>query len=498
MDDVGSLAQLERAQLVQRTDDVELSYLFKHALTQDSAYQTLLLKTRRNLHRSVAVAYEQFYPEQLEELAGLLAHHYSAGGEDDKAFAYAVRAGDGAARRSANIEARTYYDQALAALSRLPDTTENRRRRVDAMLKRVAVALRSEGPERSLERMLEAEALAHTLDASGDEAGDRGRMARIHYWIGQTFLHSNRLTPAIRYLQEVLAFGESEGGGLEFVAVPSCMIGRAWVSLGYLDRAEPLLTRAVRLLEQVPNLHEQTLAGAFLGLTLAGRGNYRAGLLRAQQTRDRALESNHFGAIALSYLGLAVVYMSSGESESMLQAGHQMIEAANRTGDRLVAYLGHAFFGWAQSRLGNHAAAQESLAQSQELARALGAHLIFDDWLAAARAEAAFNAGELAQAEELAAAAVSYALSTDNIFAQAMAHRVWGQALTARGAAHLADAGEHLATALQLFETGDARLEAAHTHIAWGTLCQAQGDADAARAHWGQAREQFEASGLRM
>lgn len=107
------LARLEAAELVRRGDEIDRSYLFKHALTQDAAYSLLLLQQRRELHRHVAQTYEELYPEQLDGFAALLAQHYTQARDDAKALEYLKRAGDAAARMYANAEAEAHYTRAL-------------------------------------------------------------------------------------------------------------------------------------------------------------------------------------------------------------------------------------------------------------------------------------------------------------------------------------------------------------------------------------------------
>ncbi len=135
------LEQLENAQLVRRLPEEDLAYLFKHALTQESAYGSLLLKKRREIHCRVAEAYEQLYPERLDDLASLLAYHYAEAGDDAKTVEYAIRAGDYASRVYAWVEARSHYAHALRTLDRLPDTQDKRHRQVDTLVKHVGISL---------------------------------------------------------------------------------------------------------------------------------------------------------------------------------------------------------------------------------------------------------------------------------------------------------------------------------------------------------------------
>lgn len=113
------LVQLESEQLVRRLPDEELVYLFKHTLTQETAYESLLLKRRREIHRRVAEAYEEIEAGRLDEVAALLAQHYMLAGDDAKTLEYSVRAGDSAARMYANAEAISHYTQALDLAKRL-------------------------------------------------------------------------------------------------------------------------------------------------------------------------------------------------------------------------------------------------------------------------------------------------------------------------------------------------------------------------------------------
>jgi tetratricopeptide (TPR) repeat protein len=116
------LAQLESAQLVRRMFDPEPAYIFKNVLVQETAYGSVLMKHRRELHRQVARCYELLYPDRLEELAPLLAHHYAEASDDPRAtLKYARVAGDVAARRYATAEAIQHYSVALTVAQTIPD-----------------------------------------------------------------------------------------------------------------------------------------------------------------------------------------------------------------------------------------------------------------------------------------------------------------------------------------------------------------------------------------
>ena len=85
----------------------ELEYLFRHVLVQDAAYESLLKQERRRLHVAVAEAIQDLHPDTSDELQGMLAWHFDAAGESNRALDCYIRAGNNALRRFANDDAFT-------------------------------------------------------------------------------------------------------------------------------------------------------------------------------------------------------------------------------------------------------------------------------------------------------------------------------------------------------------------------------------------------------
>jgi class 3 adenylate cyclase len=142
----------------------EPAYIFKHAVIQDVAYNSLLMQRRRALHQAVGEAIEELYQDRLEEHYGELAHHFSQSETWDKALAYHRQAGIQAFARSSLREALAGFEQALAALHHLPEREETCEQAIDLRLemRNVLIALGDFG--RMFELLGEAEALAKTLE----------------------------------------------------------------------------------------------------------------------------------------------------------------------------------------------------------------------------------------------------------------------------------------------------------------------------------------------
>jgi predicted ATPase len=119
------LRQLVEAELVyQRGMPPQATYMFKHTLIQDTAYQSLLRSTRQQYHQRIAQVLAAQFPETAEMQPELLAHHYTEAGLSAQAMAYWQQAGQRALERSATLEAVAHLTKGLEVLATLPDTPE--------------------------------------------------------------------------------------------------------------------------------------------------------------------------------------------------------------------------------------------------------------------------------------------------------------------------------------------------------------------------------------
>jgi class 3 adenylate cyclase/tetratricopeptide (TPR) repeat protein len=166
------LKRLRSADLIYESGSmVERQYTFKHALTHDVAYGSLLLDQRKALHRVIVEAMEQLFAERLAEHVEWLAYHAARAEDWRKAATYSYEAGMKVQERSAALEATEYFEGSLAALTRLPASDEVVRLGID-----VRLALRRSaflhGDLTRVERHLnDAQSLARNI-------GDRTRQAR--------------------------------------------------------------------------------------------------------------------------------------------------------------------------------------------------------------------------------------------------------------------------------------------------------------------------------
>jgi tetratricopeptide (TPR) repeat protein len=135
------LMYLKEIQLIRERRRLdELEYLFKHALAQEAAYESLLIRKRQELHLRVADTIETVFKEKLYEFYGMLAYHYGRGKNEKKAQVYLIKAGEEALKSSASSEALHYYQEALNLYLRIYGT-EADPQMVASIEKNIALAL---------------------------------------------------------------------------------------------------------------------------------------------------------------------------------------------------------------------------------------------------------------------------------------------------------------------------------------------------------------------
>jgi class 3 adenylate cyclase len=177
----GLLRELQALEIIYEQGLVpEPAYIFKHAVIQDVAYQSLLMQRRKDLHRAVGEAIEALYQDRMEEHYAELAHHFSQGEVWDKALVYCRQAGEKAMAQSASREAVGAFEEALRALAHLPEQRDTCEQAIDLRLALRSALLPSGDFERILAYLREAEALAEHLD-------DPRRLGRVSDFLSNYF-----------------------------------------------------------------------------------------------------------------------------------------------------------------------------------------------------------------------------------------------------------------------------------------------------------------------
>src|SRR5437867_2224402 len=224
------LIRLQGSEFLYETKVIpEREFAFKHALSHEVAYAGLLQDRRRALHARIMAAIEQLHATRLIEHVDRLAHHALRCEVWDKAVAYFRQAGKKAAARSANREAVECFEQALGALTHLPEGRETIEQGIDLRLDLRNSLLPLGKIRRVFDHLCEAEILAKRI-------GDRCRLGWISAFIAGHFWWSSDLDRAVEAGHRALALAHAHGDfPLQIVA--NQRLGQAYLSLGDHRRA---------------------------------------------------------------------------------------------------------------------------------------------------------------------------------------------------------------------------------------------------------------------
>ncbi len=461
----------------------ELQYIFKHALTQDVAYQTLLSHRRRELHGSIGRAIEALYADRVEEQAGIIAYHYARSDKPAKGIEYAVLAGDRAVRLYANAEARTYYQQALDLTRELPASSESRRAQIDAILKLATVAFTREHFQQDLTSLEHALALAAAL-------ADEPRTAQVLYWIARIHYVRGQLASAVEFAEKSLALAESLGDeGL--IVWPSNLLGRICTVIGDYVKASAMLQRCVGILERLGNRSELATASSILGVSLAAIGEFEEALKFSAQGLGLAREIQNLPAEAANHHYRALVYEQRGEWERLVESARAGLEIARRVGDLFRVYALNAVLGYGLVRLGDARTGIGTIEEGIRLAEQLGTTYLLS-WAVCWLSDAHLSQGNVDQALNAASRALAIMPQGSDAYGESRAARCYGDALFQKDPTRLAEAEGHIESAIRLQLDKGMRPQAAISLVSHARLLRARREDERARTLLDRAAKLFE------
>ena len=324
------LAHLQASEFIYETCLFpELEYTFKHALTHEVAYASVLHERRRVLHAAIVEAIERFYPERLADQVERLAHHAFRGEMWDKAVILLRQAGAKAVARSVPREAVTYFEQALAAVQRVPQVPDTIVQAIDLRFD-LQSALGSLGEnERMLDTLREAETLAASL-------GDQRRLVRVAANMCYCFLWMGHADRAVDSGRRTVALATALGDlGLEVLT--NFRLGQAHFALGEYRSAIDVLRGTAEqlhgdlLLERfgLPVIPAATCR-AWIALCLANLGDFAAAVTTGEEGLRIAQGANHHYTASVAYWGIAGSHLLRGRFEQAIQWLEPSLELCRR------------------------------------------------------------------------------------------------------------------------------------------------------------------------
>ena len=304
------------------------NYVFKHALTQEVAYNSLLQKRRIELHQKIGKTLEKIHADRLDELGEMLAYHFLQGEDWQRAYRYCQEAGLKAYSHSAYDQAQRYFEEALTAIKKLPRQKAWIEREID-------LRFHMRSPLVALGRHQEWGEWIRGAEPLAREINDDARLSNV-----------------LNYLSSL-----------------------HWI-LGQHRNAIELGEKALNLAERAEHFSHQIAIMSHLGIFFFNIGDYPKQIEIHQKVREQLIGENAFkqhglaslpGALSRSMLVLGMAEL--GNFNKIEEIGHEALEIAEQVRNTLTLIFVYNFLAMAYLRLGKVEPALPLLEKGYELCR---------------------------------------------------------------------------------------------------------------------------------
>jgi predicted ATPase/class 3 adenylate cyclase len=485
------LAHLQAAEFLYETSLFpDLEYTFKHALTHEVTYGTLLQQRRRELHARIVEVIERLYADRLAKHVERLAYHALRGEVWDKATTYLREAGMRAAMRSAYSESLTAFEEALRALGHLPESRDAKARAIDLRLDSRVVLAPLGQYDRILDYMGEAEIFAREL-------GDRRRLGLVLADMGARLRNVGDHRRALEASRQALDIA-SDLGDRDLQIEAGYRLAQAHFAVGDLKQATSIFletvqafadqSAALELLARdpapdpgaLPNFFE-AWPHAWLGLLFSHLGRFSEALEHAEQAMQIAERTNHPHTMIESHSALGGVSLERGDldtAQRVFERGVALLRADSVGDANLLSGLGYAYA--LSGRLSEALPLLEKAVRSEVSISAMGLGLAVR---MSRLAEAYLRAGRADEALRRARSAVELSKKHQERANEAIGLRVLAE-ITARGdSIDATNAGTQYADSLALADELGMRPLVAHCHLGLGKLYRRIGKRQQAEEH---------------
>jgi tetratricopeptide (TPR) repeat protein len=472
------LDQLVDAELLyQRGRRPRAKYIFKHALVQDAAYQSLLKKTRQYYHRQVAGLLQSRYPEIVQTQPELMAHHYLRAEENEKAVEYLTCAADKAAGIYAHAEAISTIEKARLHAERLP--AANRDRIVLALVVRQAHSLHFLGRRQEIIDLL----IAHQDRL--DRLQDRSLAGEYYFWLGFAHAWLGHRAEASECLDRSLAEAMSIGDEAIAGRVHRALATECVYSGRPLDEAIAHGRQAASLLERTDDRFWLSQALFTLSYCCTFAGDFDS----AQEAASRLAAFGDATGIRRAQANAAMLAGLSratrGEGEAGIELCQRALEFSPDDFERafILACLGKA-----NLEAGAASRAVAVLEQAVLLADQVRS-LQFRAWFRTMLGEAYVLSGENEKAADVLGNALEVSVKSQFIIGVGLSKQVLGRIARAQGAP--AEAQRNFEQAAEILGSVGAQFELGRTRLELAALAHDNGNGEAATAHLSEARSLF-------
>ena len=323
----------------------ELAYMFKHALTQDVAYDSLLVQRRKDLHRLVGLAIEELYAERLPEHYEMLAHHFSKAEDWERALDYLLKAAEKATQAFGLRQAIELYGEALEAVRRLGD-------RVPAARPLAILRARTDlfyGIGEFTRSREEAERMLALTRQNADRTAEANALVQIAsalQWLEEFPAAHARIREVIEIAKDGSAQAQL-GGALHIRGYMHAVNGR-------LDEAEADLRRSLDIARDVDDPTRYALNLHMLAARRSWQGDYAEALVLADEAVRIARERRLVIPLLRCLWNKGLAWHNLGDYDQALAALAEGLAFGEKIGDDAFVPRFLNTIGWARIECGDY------------------------------------------------------------------------------------------------------------------------------------------------
>jgi class 3 adenylate cyclase/tetratricopeptide (TPR) repeat protein len=474
------LSHLQTAEFVYETNLYpEIQYTFKHALTHEVAYGSLLQEQRRMLHARIVEVLESLAGDRVDEQVEQLAHHALRGEVWDKALTYYRQAGTKAMAGSANQEAVACFEHALEAVHHLPESRSLQEQAIDLRLDLRNALFPLNEQERIMVHMRDAEALAEALN-------DPQRLGQIYTYMASYFWLSGDHESAATYSRNALASAKALGD-VKLQVMANYRLGQSYFHLGEYRRAIDCLRDNVAALAGdlrytrfgmtgLPSV----FSGTFLVWCLAECGEFAEGLIHGEDAMQIADAADEPFSLMRAYEALGYLALYRGDLHQAISLYEQSLDLCHVWNFPALIPLHTVSLVYCYALSGQLSTALPLV--EQVLEQVTSPNMPRESLALVFVAEVYLLAGRLEEARTYTGRALQLACERKERGSQAYALRLLGEIAAHDDPPDVESADTHYQQALTLAEEVGMRPLQAHCHHGLGTLYSQIGRTEQARA----------------
>jgi tetratricopeptide (TPR) repeat protein len=331
----------------------ELEYIFKHALTQEVAYNSLLLKRRKEIHARIGKAIEELYAERLEEFYEMLAYHYSRSDSLEKACRYSRLSGEKAKANYSHREALDFYKGAIDLLNKLPETAEKKKEKI-YVIRLTTTSLGFLGfPEGSLGVLQEGERLSKEL-------GDDRSLARIYNVMGMYYSFKGDPQLGIKYSED--AFKEArKNRDIELMVPLAVGLLFSYLPAGEYSKIVDMAPEVIDLIEKTEResdlfsmgVNPYSLLCSYFGVTMGLLGAFDEGEAFLEKGLGHAIKMNDLMALGFVEMQYGQFYLAKGDWEPSKEHFEKGIKYNEETKHAVLSAISWSGLGYTCAMLGD-------------------------------------------------------------------------------------------------------------------------------------------------